>query len=280
MFKKLNIILCIVVLCFSMLGCSSSSDTQKEKSTKVNTELPEEETATEVPKESLEFSDSFIKNMKDYASNFTYVTCNQKMTSYSLLDGKKSSEKVVADVSMQVDLKSQITLTTMETDFTDGVSTEYYFADDNKNNIHISKLDTGEYIASDTLKSNLPIDYSKVTSIYEFIELICSGQLPEKGTVAELKDNIYTFTVSRDANKTDLTGTDYDKLGTTTIVFCVEKDKDNNMIPKSIEMNTTFFVGQVEYGVSTLCSFSEYSTNELIFPEYVKVDSEVSDTEE
>ena len=269
MLKKLGTLFLVGVLCVSISGCNSTSS--KEKSTKLDKNLPDVETATQIPDEELTLDDSLLSRIKDFSSKYTYLKSTQKMTSYSLLNSKKENERTIADVTIEADLVNQIVLTKMVSNYTDSDSTTYSFADDNKNNIHISNLNDGEYIASDDLNASLGIDYSNVVNAYDFIIAMCNQQLP-KNTVSTLKDNVYNFTLERKATETDLSGTEYDRLGTTTIVFTVNKDTENNMIPSSITMDTTFFIGQIEYGVSTECTFSDFSTNEITFPEYVKAE--------
>lgn len=286
MCKKLNILMCVLVLCLSFTGCSSGSDSPNESSTeetKLNTSLPEKETITtsgDTPSNEITLSEDFLSKMTEYTSQFTYVKTTQKMTSYSLLNGEKDSEKVVADITIEVDLKNQITLTTVNANFTEDSDTTYFFADDNKNNIYLSKINDGDYIAGDKLESSVDIDYTKVANAFDFVNSMSYDVFPELNTKGYLEDNIYTFTVERDAFETDLTGTDYDSLGKTTVVLTVEKDENDNLIPRSISMDTTFFVGQIEYGVSTTCEYIQYSTNELQFPEYVKVEENKDDTNE
>lgn len=269
MLKKLGTLILVGVLCIGITGCNSTSN--KEKSTKLDTNLPEVETATQEPQEELTLDDTLLSKIKDFSSKYTYLKSTQKMTSYSLLNSKKEDERVIANVTIEADLVNQVVLTKMLSNYTDSDSTTYSFADDNKNNIHISKLNDGEYIASEDLNASLGIDYSNVANAYDFILAMCNQQLP-KNTVGVLKDNVYTFTLERKAIETDLSGTEYNSLGTTTIIFTVTKDKDSNMIPSGIIMNTTFFIGQTEYGVSTECTFSDFSTNEITFPEYVKAE--------
>ena len=269
MFKRLGTLILVGVLCIGITGCNSTSN--KEKSTKLDTNLPEVETATQTPEEKVTLDDSLLSKIKDFSSKYTYLKSTQKMTSYSLLNSKKENERTIADVTIEADLVNQVVLTKMLSNYTGSNSITYFFADDNKNNIHISRLNDSEYIASEDLNASLGIDYSKVANAYDFILAMCNKQLP-KNTVSILKDNVYTFTLERKATKTDLSGTAYDNLGTTTIVFTVTKDRENNMIPSSIIMNTTFFIGQIEYGVSTECTFSDFSTNEITFPEYVKAE--------
>ena len=267
MFKKLVILLSSILLCLCVVGCSSSSSTEKN-STKVDTDLPKKEIVKKSDK--IVLDDTFLKSMKDYTSKFTYVNMNQKMTSYSLLNNKRGSEKVVADVDIELDLKNQINLTEMKANFTDNSDNSYSFADDNKNNVHLSKVNDSEYIAGDSSGLNMTIDYSKVINAYDFIKFISDGQFPKKGTKGKLEDGIYTFKTERKAKKEDLSGTKYDRLGKTTVCLTVKDDENNNLEPKSIEMETTFYVGQIKYGVSTVCEFSDYSLEELSMPEYVQ----------
>ena len=273
MYKKSIILMCVLVLCFSFTGCSSEGDS-KTKETKLDTSLPEKKiitTSGDVSSDEIVLSKDFLDKMTEYLSQFTCIRAVQRMTSYSLLNNVKDSEKLVADISMEVDLKNQITLTTVNANLSEDSDTTYFFADDNKNNIHLSKINDGEYIASDKLESNIDIDYNKVVNAFDFVNFMSNDLFSYENFEGSLEDNMYTFTVERDAIETDLSGVGYDRLGRTTIILTVEKDEDNNLVPIDISMDTTFFVGQVEYGVSTTCSYTQYSTDKLQFPDYVKV---------
>lgn len=267
MFKKLGVLTLTALLCLSIAGCSAEDE--KKESTKLDKNLPKVETATEPEVKQLTLDDALLSKIKDSCSKFTYLRSSQKMTSYSILNDKKDNERTIADVSIEVDAKNNIVLTEMKSNYTDDKEVVYSFADDNKNNIHISKIDDGEYVASDDLNATLGVDYSKITNAYEYVLAMCNNNLP-KDAVATEDEGKYIFKLERDATKTDLTGTEYDSLGTTTVEFELSENEDGVLTPKSISMNTTFFIGQIEYGVSTVCTFSDFSTNEISFPSYEK----------
>ena len=64
---------------------------------------------------------------------------------------------------------------------------------------------------------------------------------------------------------------EYDRLGLTTVTLVLNNDKDGNLIPESLSMDTTYYVGENKFGVSTVCKFSDYTSEALKLPEYVKI---------
>lgn len=274
--KRFIYLLCLGGLVLS--GCTQTK-TATEISTsvvsKVDSSLPEKElvegNSEDSSKAGVILSDSLYKSITEYCSQFTYIKATQQMTSFSLDDkDRKSMEQIVADVSMEVDLLNKINMISMSTDFTDSYNPVYYFVDDNKNGVYLSKIDDEVYSQSDV--NFIDMDYSKVVNAYDFVTYMLVGVFPEVDSEGYCEDGIYSFTTERDAVDTDLIGVNYDKLGKTTITseFNV---KGTVIVPKSITMETTFFVGQNKYGVSTVCKYLEFSNKELQLPEYIN-DSE------
>lgn len=254
--KKISIILCIV-LSLTLVSCKP--EREKVSSSKLNTELP----SKEIVDNSVVLTEEFQKSIIDCISQYTYVDSTQNMYSYSV-DG--TTRESVAKSKISIDIKNQISFISLEVSYQDGSSTLYTFANDNKNSINICKINDGEYIENKNQDTYLSIDYNKVTNVYSFIEEQTKGVLPAIGTKGVIENNDYIFSIERDAIISDVSGADYDKLGTTTIKMIVSKDYKI----KEISMDTTFFIGQKEYGVSTICTYDNYSTNELDFPSYNK----------
>lgn len=281
--KNLSTVLCCLVLSTSLVGCTlrgtgTSSPTSEPK---LNTNLPEKEVVTgssiNTVKESKQdytlLSPDIMGKVKDYCKSNTYVKMTQEMSSYSLLKNKKGDEKKVADVEVEADLKNKITLSKLVVGG-DESDTVYYFADDNKKKIHLSKISDGKYIRGTNLKSSINIDYKKVNNTYSFMDEISGGLLPQEGTLGVTEGNKYTFTTIRDVRDEDISGIEYDRLGQTTVELVIKEDKSSNLIPESLSMDTTFFVGTNKYGVSTTCKFSSFSKQKLKLPKYVKIAKE------
>lgn len=281
--KKLSTVLCCLGLSISLVGCNlggtnTSSPTSEPK---LDTNLPEKEVVTgsaidttkEPEQDYTLLSPDIMDKVKDYCKSKTYVKMTQEMSSYSLLKNKKGDEKKVADVEVEADLKNKITLSNLVVGG-DESDTVYYFADDNKKKIHLSKILDGKYIQDTNSKSSINIDYKKVNNTYSFINEISGGLLPQEGTLGVTEDNKYTFTTIRDARDEDISGIEYDRLGQTTVKLTIKEDKNNNLIPESLSMDTTFFVGSNKYGVSTICKFSSFSKQKLKLPKYVKIAKE------
>lgn len=281
--KNLSTVLCCLGLSVSLVSCnirgtSTSSPTSEPK---LNTNLPEKEVVTgssintikESTRDYTLLSSDIMGRVKDYCKGNTYVKMTQEMSSYSLLKNKKGDEKKVADVEIEADLKNKITLSKLVVGG-DESDTVYYFADDNKKKIHLSKISDGKYIRSTNSKSSINIDYKKVNNTYSFMDEISGGLLPQEGTLGVTEGNKYTFTTIRDARDEDISGIKYDRLGQTTVELVIKEDKSNNLIPESLSMNTTFFVGSNKYGVSTICKFSSFSKQKLKLPKYVKIAKE------
>jgi len=281
--KNLSTVLCCLVLSISLVGCTlrgtgTSSPTSEPK---LNTNLPEKEVVTgssiNTVKESTQdytlLSPDIMGKVKDYCKSNTYVKMTQEMSSYSLLKNKKGDEKKVADVEVEADLKNKITLSKLVVGG-DESDTVYYFADDSKRKIHLSKISDGKYIRGTNSKSSINIDYKKVSNTYSFMDEISGGLLPQEGTLGVTEGNKYTFTTIRDARDEDISGIEYDRLGQTTVELVIKEDKSNNLIPESLSMDTTFFVGSNKYGVSTTCKFSSFSKQKLKLPKYVKIAKE------
>lgn len=270
MIKKLLILCCSLSLCFSISGCSFLKKDEPTIS-KISSDLPDKEVVDsdfeDVPTtQKVVLSEDILRGIQDYTSKFSHIKVSQRMTSYSLLNYKRNSEKELHTVDVDLDIKNKLNLAKIVMN-----GNTYSFADDDKNNIHLSKVNDGQYLASDTSSSSIKVDYSKVKNAYNYVEYICNGQMPEIGSSGILDNNTYTFTVERDALKEDLENITYDRLGTTSIEFIVDEDEQGNLVPRSISMNTTFFVGQIEYGVATVCTFSDFSNQTLKLPKYTKV---------
>lgn len=281
--KNLSTVLCCLGLSISLVSCnirgtSTSSPTSEPK---LNTNLPEKEVVTgssintikESTRDYTLLSSDIMGRVKDYCKSNTYVKMTQEMSSYSLLKNKKGDEKKVADVEVEADLKNKITLSKLVVGG-DESDTVYYFADDNKKKIHLSKISDGKYIRGTNSKSSINIDYKKVNNTYSFMDEISGGLLPQEGTLGVTEGNKYTFTTIRDARDEDISGIKYDRLGQTTVELVIKEDKSNNLIPESLSMDTTFFVGSNKYGVSTTCKFSSFSKQKLKLPKYVKIAKE------
>lgn len=285
MFKKLICLSVCVCLCSSLAGCGSSDNNadvkQASTNVKLSTELPDKEVIKEEPTSTPEpqieyvvFSDAIIDNIKGYCLDKTNVSMTQDTSSYSLVNGNIDEFKKVASAVIDADLKNEITLSEI-TLGENKDSNVYYFADDNKNSIHLSKINNGDYIKSPKLSSSIKYDFNTVNDAYAFIDNISRGILPEKGTLGEISSDgkTYTFKSVRDAKESDISGTAYDSLGTTTVTFSLNK-ADDVLIPNSLSMDTTFYVGQNLYGVSTVCKFFEFSKKELKLPKYVKMEND------
>lgn len=271
----------VIVLNISLLGCSNNINSvekiDKSNSVKVEYENSENTKVYDSDnKDTIILTDSLLNNMYDYISKYQNMHVFQELSTFAVLNSKKENVSKVSTMNFDIDLYNRIILSTLVTSINnDGSMNTYYFADDNLNNIHLSKVsNNGSYIASDDLKSVISIDYNKVRNCGDLVNMLSSNQYPLNIEGYKDEDNHYTFELVRDANSNDLSGINYNRLGKTTIIFKINYDKENVTVkPFSIEMSTTYFVGQVEYGVSTYCEFSNFSNEKLEMPDYVKAEN-------
>lgn len=270
MFKKLMLFVLAIGSCITVAGCSSNQggtnssklSTSLPKSVKVKSATPD----VSRPPKNIILDDKILKSMEKYCSEYKYLEMTQNMISYSMLDDKVNEEKNVASVKVKADLDRQITNSEIKVG---DQADKYYFADDNKKNIHISKVQGGTYVQNKKSTSSVNYNFNVVENSYDFIKDVSHGLIPSGGAIGVVTDNEVAFKTVREAKDSDISGTEYDKLGDTTITLTLDKDVDYR--PISLCMDTTYYVGQDKYGVRTECTFDNFSDSHLSLPKYKSI---------
>lgn len=221
-------------------------------------------------------SSDFNFYLQNYLSEFSYIELTQSMESYSLIGGLNNKVDVqsIIDSTMKVDLKNKISLIDMTIN-----GNKYCFADDIKRGIYISKLNNEEFIYSGVSEPCSSIDFSSTSDAYDFVHFICDGGLLKNSEfVFEDKDSgTFSYTIVRDAVTSDIDGVKFTSLGKTITKYELRRLSDGNVVPKSVNIDVTFFVGQKKFGVSTHYEFLTYSNKDLELPEYIDLTTSSGD---
>lgn len=279
--NKIVCSLLVLVLSLSVVGCGESTKVEeqpKEQSEGIEVEYNENE--VEVNKvensdteEKYVFDSKMKASMDKYLSGYKSVNVLQETSSFSVVDGNQQNKTDIAEMFFDISLANRVNLATLNTSVDEEVGmTTYYFADDNKKNIHLTRVNDGDYIEDKNLGAVIEIDYDKVKTCKELVDMLTDEQYPNDLEGKKDEDGNIVFTFTREATEDDLSGVEYNKLGTTTVEFKVRETYEGEISPISIVMQTTYFIGKTEYGVETKCSFSNFSNDKIKMPKYVSAD--------
>lgn len=295
MLKRSSLVLCALFMSLGLSGCqaqgvSNSAEIANESSTEdldvvdnaslpstasievdLNTESESNTISDNLTDSNILLDKKLIKKLKRYTTKYSTIHYSKSISTFSLLDGIKNDETLISKQSFKVDLANRVTLMSLRSRSDSLGDNTYYFADNNKKGIHTSKINKGKYILDKSLDPILRINYKKNTDSFDFIGYLMGGEFKLAKFKGYANDNVYTFVSESEVKKSDLKGIDYDDLGTSRLRLVLKDSGNDSLVPVSLSIENTFFVGQIEYGVSTDYTFTKFSDKSLEFPKYVQV---------
>lgn len=295
MLKRSSLVLCALFMSLGLSGCqaqgvSNSAEIANESSTEdldvvdnasvpstasievdLNNESESNTISDNLTDSNIVLDKKSIKKLKRYTTKYSTIHYSKSISTFSLLDGVKNDETLISNQSFKVDLANRVTLMSLRSRSDSLCDNTYYFADNNKKGIHTSRVNKGNYILDNNLDPILRINYKKNTDSFDFLGYLMGGEFELANAEGYVDDNLYTFISESKAKKSDLKGIDYDDLGTSRLILVLKDSGNGSLVPVSLSIENTFFVGQIEYGVSTDYTFTKFSDKSLEFPKYVKV---------